>query len=488
MSWLKDAHEELAQAITDRCLEGYLSVRGGRGVTFIVPGADDMKKIVAGAYSSDKAKVEEAETLIKMHIVQSCMELGKDFKPASGDIGSVGGSILTASEVGEKTATLKGGAKVQRVDAQILREGAAVWKVTSGSLPSKDDGWKPARRGGRVQGGGSFVGGGPLSREAFTNQLLDHFKTHALSGSPDAKAEAFRVFHAAVSCLLRHMKTCAASDANAEAKLALATAISILDRNPIVNWALIVEPFRTGGDMLLPQSVWDSWDQATGSGQKGAKTTAKFFSDPQAAVSQIYPEAASAAIFSQPGRVQTAIEACREEVMGQAVSASPISYMEKAYASTLAKNQIGAVSDVWPKGVAAKLGEGRKLWQDLLRGKVKACFIDAPISEACECACRLVSETLRGKDFCAEFREVGGGEGGVAPRGNIFDCLSKNVSCTDFLYAPQSTEMINSVPSRSVGVDPLNTRLILNTDLQANAHLESAAAEQPAANSDWIGA
>ena len=475
MSWLREKDSDLADALTDRCLEGLLSVRSrGPGVTFIYPGKSVSEKIVKGAYDSDKAKVEESEKLVKAHIIPTLVTAGSEFTTK---IGSLAGGQLEASEKKASEVTIKdGGAKVKRIaDAKILRDKVAIWEVTSGSLPASGS-FDPDTLRGKKGGDAAAPVGFQLSRSEKTFQLLEHFQIHARSSSPNAKAEAFRVFHAAIVSLLAHLKNCCSDPA---AKLAFATILSVLDRNPLVAWCILVEPFRNG-DHLLPDSVWRTWDQRDADPVEATRRKIKFFESPQDAVTVSLPEISGAKIFSQPDQVEAAVEACREAIMTRAASSNPCQLMSDAYENSLSKNRLGSVDNIWPDGVCAVLGNGRKLWQDALRGKVKCCFVEqTSFAASASAACSIVSEALPGQDFLGEFMSVCGGAGQIAVKGPIYDTISKNLNSKDFYAFPRQTSKLSSTPS--IHERPTD-RPVFNADLQAQADLEEAHGfkEQPA--------
>jgi hypothetical protein len=347
------------------------------------------------------------------------MESASDFKKK---IGSRARVLLTSSKItGATSATLPGGAVVEKVSKPSYlptQENLAIWKVTSGEVPTSGEDFDP-RTVRRLVGGSEAPAG--HTKHSINFSLWNRFQANWKAGNSSG---ARRVYHEACLTLLTLVFH--------QDKTLYDTLMSIVDRDAVATWYIAID--------LVPASMLQGWTETHVASPETHML--KFFTDPAAAMQHCSPAAAGAAIFANPRGVSDAIRAQAESLL-QSDCRAPRTYgdvIKEVYAAALSSNSIGSVSNVWPAGVCAALAS-RKAWQDLLRLHIKLLFAGSEASELPVELHALVHETLRGANHEEEFDRLASGKGEVGTSDKETMTLLLPGS-TNFLYFPRPSALV----------------------------------------------
>jgi hypothetical protein len=257
-------HADLLQIITACCAGGLVSAPAieGVGVTLLIPPAD----VVAGMKRDVEAgRFEPAETALKSYILPVCL-----LAPKPGE--SVGNklAVLIGTVEGSGSEISLGPLRLQRVDgfaAPGKRCGshcgrAALWRVLSGVPPTDGTAWRPEARprkprkprDGETAGGaaggdyedeeGEYEGGCDMRRGIY-ERVVRSMAAPAGGAAGDASLVAAASF-------LRFLHKRHAAD--------FASVAQAIDPSPLATLYLLLEPYRTGGDFLVPSAVIADWN------------------------------------------------------------------------------------------------------------------------------------------------------------------------------------------------------------------------------------
>jgi hypothetical protein len=486
MPWIQAQDEDFADAITDLCLEGALASRAkGSGITFLFPTAAVRKDVVAKAYSD---KADEAVKLIRAHILPGVLQSAASFK--IGTIGSKAEVVLKVKDIKGLAVELEGGALLEKAPSfkpLEERKNMVVWAVKSGAVPTtgaKFD-FKAAER---KKGGGPPAAGEFTFRQAAGRDVESEFE-HRIEQLGDAAcktvssvADAYEPFSRRVLALLN---TLASTPEFHEDYL---KALCVLDPNPIVNFYILFEPWAEhskASQYFICQRAFES----LGSGQSTHDNPAKFhrdlFENPAKAMGE---KAKTAQIACNPTSVADAVRAFSLDKRGSMCITSAqdvISGVDEMISS----NTIGGCKDVWPPCVAACLGGGRKLWQDLLRYNLRItqielhrCGVHAPagnLKDILVTMWHLVRVSFPGTDMEKEVHNHVFGHGGGRVERLTVCMFFTFVNSADLLYFPMPVAVVEKQPKGPHGghpasAEPFNGADVSHTYLEAQAsHTEA---------------
>ena len=128
--FLEKTEPDLAEAISDICMEGALHARGKYGISFIMPDSGLMKKIIEAAYSEEP---EEAANMLSACIITSFANNASNFPMESGN---KLGYKLVVDKVDGKKVKFNGGKLEIEIDNSfkpMADKQLAVWKLVSGT-------------------------------------------------------------------------------------------------------------------------------------------------------------------------------------------------------------------------------------------------------------------------------------------------------------------------------------------------------------------
>lgn len=444
--WVKSKDEALAGAITDLCMEGALSTgRRTSGTTFLFPTEGVRKQIVDKAYSDD---AEEAITLIEAHIIPDAVRTAAEFRKG---VGSRARIKLEVEDGTGSTVTLKNGAKlsVAKDFKPLRKDNICVWEVDSGEVPLEGPEFETATRGrGKASRPKTEVTGGD-SRERGSRGAL----ASAIESSYNAcmKVDHCRSHDPYLShsvSLLNFLSTNYPDD--------LVKVLPMIDRDPMVTFYLLVEPYKTkGSDYVLSDSVLfgpKGWNGATVFERAITEFRSYFeMSEKQTAPSAEDRSSGDLVVpfaFRNPTTVRSAVDNMRLNILGDDGRKSNKVNTPKgvcaAYESLAKQNAIDGIQPVLPDVTLAALPGSKKLWQDELRFMVHAAMEEIRgMPEYLEDNFSEVISMLRfhrpGNDYASEVALASLEElrNNVAPQAE-FTLLLKFINSTDFLYIPVS--------------------------------------------------
>ncbi len=423
--WVEAQDPGFATAIRDLCLEGALSP-GRSGVTFLYPEDDAYRKEITTKAYTDEA--DEASNMIQALIIPTPLLTGADFN--KGPISNLMNIKLTVESAASNKVKLAGGIELTPVkNFQTLAKRAtdiAIWGVSKGKLPVSGEAFKmaPARRG-ATKGGARATGGSESlgARQVLATQVEGEFdqcmaRDRCASRNP---------YLAKVVSLLNFLKS--------HAPASLAVAQAVLDYDPIISFYLILEPYKTQGTFLIPDSVLFG---------EGAWNGAEIFSDAVAEYKAFF----GGKTVRERGAVTAQVDAVRQQISGQSNPRQLPSLVHSAYDSMISQNAINGLGPILPKEAVGLIGANMKLWQDEFR------FI---IHEALQSMRRepqystdtfaAIVRDLRtawpGNNYESEtvLSNVAAMKNNVAPRAELF-LLMKFINSTDFLYVPIASEIV----------------------------------------------
>jgi hypothetical protein len=437
--WVETQDSELAGAIHNLCLEGALSPSGGRGVTFLYPKDKAYRdEIVTKAYSED---ADEAQKLIESLIIPEALLTAADFNRRA--VGNKLGVRFVVESVEGSKVKLAGG--VELVPAEDFRPLAkrandiAVWVVAKGRAPLTGESYTapaPARRGEKKARGGAD---GMVPSERFLLALKVENKFD-LCMRVD-RCLGHNPYLAKVVSLLNYLKV---SQPDLFAKV-----LPVIDYDPVVTFYLLLEPYKTSGEFLIPNAALfgeGGWNCAHAYGNAVEDYKALFASG---------PKESTALVFRDRPAVMAQVDAMRLRYNGLAPRQGP-QFVQDAYATLAAQNTVQGSGPVFPDSTLAALAGGKKLWQDEFRFIVHEALQtmrQMPYSpDVFGSIVRDIRACWPGNNYGGEVRlsNLADLRGNVAPRNELL-LLGKFVNSTDFLYL--------SAPPDAVGAalgDPNN--------------------------------
>lgn len=340
--WLKEYDRDLYDTFEDLCMLYLLNSRPA-GVTFFYPTDAKLRgELAAKARGSD---APQAVRLLKSLVAPVLLE-----KPE--DIAAGAGSRLGVLFEVEKTQAngrvhLKGGAVVapSKQYRQLPSDGAgaAVWDLLEGRLPLEGPAFEPprARRQRGTRGGGEAAGlRRALARKVEGDYAAAMARDHCTSRNP---------FLSAVSTLLHTLQV--------SYPAVLDRILALLDRNPVTCFYLLLEPYKTTGEYLVPDEVVAFWNGLELSLDPAAEFAGFFEMRPS--------EGADAKCFAEPEKLMAAVNRVRGKVI---VAGRPEIPMEiiRVYRVLAAENTVGGFGPVLPAATLAAARD-RLLWMDWIR-------------------------------------------------------------------------------------------------------------------------
>ena len=238
----------------------------------------------------------------------------------------------------------------------------------------------------------------------------------------------------------------------------LVRAITVLDRNPVASFYILVEPYKSTGQPYLSHGSINAW---IGSGtdaevDQPAHEMLGLF-EQLAHVGEStrstdgQGEVESSALFNNPSRVYSESRNVASAVI-EKTSVNLLREIGNAYSDALEANQIGNVDAVWPNSVVSDLKNSRKLWQDLLRFDLRIIQShllhrrgDVDPASLLNMFESIVQRSFRGDDYWAEVSDRFGTKSGDARRmapGAEISRLCEFIQSWDFLYCPRTDAFV----------------------------------------------
>jgi hypothetical protein len=446
--WVEAQDPAFAAAINRLCLEGALSPGGrGAGVTFLYPEDKAYRdEIIEKAYTDE---ADEAEKLVCSLIIPDALLTGADFSRRA--VGSRTGVKYGVESADASRVKLTGGVELTPArDFQTLakREGSiAIWLVSKGRLPLSGEAYKaPAARGAKTGGRAVRGGNGGMSDRA---QLALTVECEFDRCMKQDRCRAHNPYLARVVSLLNYLRVAAPET--------YAAVLPVLDYEPIVSFYLLLEPCKTAGAFLIPDSLLFG---PAGSAWNGAEAYANAVEEYKAAFSSMAglspdPSKEAPYAFRDHAAVAAQVDAVRQAI-GQHNPRQVPQLVHDAYSTLVAQNSIQGLGPVLPDATLQNLASGaapgdtgaKKLWQDEFRFIVHEALqtmrqLPAYASDVFANIVRDIHTAWPGNQYVDETRlaNLADLRSNVEPRTSLL-LLLKFVNSTDFLYTPAPPEVV----------------------------------------------
>jgi hypothetical protein len=423
-SWVASRDGEFGAAITHLNLDKTLS--GNTPLTFLYPDADYRAEIVNMAYNEPDRANAAIESLI---IPGGALSSSRAFARDAGDpIGSQLGVEYKVKNARNGRVTLTGEDSANSFELATVDRfndagpNQAIWEIVRGRPPLTGKAFtrRPKSRRAEKRGGGAAGG---VKRQQMAVQTEKAFEACLVAGTHLRT----NPYLERVISLMNYLKI--------EDPATLLKILPVLDYDPMVTFYLVVEPYKTQGEYLIPDGVLDAW--GGGSVYKNAK--------------QEYINLFSAAaglgddslVFGDRASIVAAVDAVRARLMELTPARCPQS-VQDAYAVLGKQNEIQDLKRVLPDSTKAALAGGKKLWQDEFRFITHVAIHDArKLVGAAERAraFRKITEELRnswpGNNYSSELllTNVDDLKKKVNIRTELI-LLTKFINSSDFLYVP----------------------------------------------------
>jgi hypothetical protein len=447
--WIELQDSDFAGAIRDLCMEGNLSPgHYGTGITFLYPKDKSYREEIVSKAYSDQA--DEAIRLIESLILPVLVTSAADFR---GDIGSKLGIKIEVEGVTGDKIKLKNGAVIVPVNSfkPLKRDNISVWMIDSGRAPMEGPEFKPPKR---VRGGVETTEEQPkitqLSKRAELASTVElNFDRcmrtdRCISNNPYLENSV---------SLLAHLK---------RYQLDLFTKVlPIIDRDPGVTFYLLVEPYKTHGEYLLPNDVLygeNGWN-GTMTYEDPVSEYKSFFenlssNDGNSANNNLTGRYEIPKAFSEPDSVRSMVDQMRTSLTGNLNKVRTPTDLRALYATLESTNTIGGFGPILPESTLKALKNGKKLWQDEFRFLLHAKFQQLGVGQSddglnyssTEYAgeiVRFIRDHMPGNNYSheAKLSNLEAFSHDVHPT-ERFAALTGFINSTDFLYTPVPSEKI----------------------------------------------
>jgi len=444
--WVEAQDPDFAGAIRDLCLEGALSP-GGRvaGVTFLYPKDKAYRQEIIDKTYSDEA--DDAVKLVESLIVPDALISGADFNRRP--VGSRLGVKYAVESADAGKVKLANGVELTLADdfRPLSRRAGdiAVWIIAKGRLPLTGEAYKapaPDRKG--KQGGARHGGddGALTDRQLLATNVEGEFDRCMKQD----RCRTHNPYLAKVVSLLNYLK--AKYPAN------LLTVMPVLDYDPVVSFYLLLEPYKTRGEYLIPDTILfgdGAWNGADAYGNAVEEYKAVFRALPnQQTMSATDSQSGAPTIpkvFSDRAAVAAQIDVVRQQIISTQNPRLAPKLVQDVYAVLTSQNSIQGMSPILPDSTLRAVAGSKKLWQDELRFTVHEALQTMrgmPYStDVFASIVRDLRNKWPGNDYSAEISlsNLDDLRTNVAPRPELL-LLTKFVNSTDFLFMPVAPETV----------------------------------------------
>jgi hypothetical protein len=443
--WVEAQDPDLAAAIRDLCLERALSPAGpAGGVTFLYPKEKEYRaEIVSKAYSDE---AEEAVKLIESLIIPDALVQGADFsrRPVGSKLGV---KYVVESADSMKVKIANGVELVPSSDFSPLESRAnklAIWVIAKGRLPLKGEAYKapPPERRAKHGGGDSGVSGiGLNDRQLLAANTEGEFDRCMKRD----KCRSHNPYLAKVVSLLNYLK--------AKAGDVLLKVMPVLDYDPVVTFYLLLEPYKTRGEHLIPDSLLfgdGAWNGADAYGNAVSEYEAIFRALPNQQAMSATDSSTGSPVIPWAFRDRAAVAAQVDVLRQQFGAANPREgprIVQDVYAVLAGQNSIGGMAPILPDSTNAALAGSKKLWQDEFRFTVHEALQEMRQTPYSTDTFASIVRDLRtawpGNNYSEEIclSHVSDIKSNVGPRPELL-LLTKFVNSTDFLYMPVAPDIV----------------------------------------------
>ena len=231
----------------------------------------------------------------------------------------------------------------------------------------------------------------------------------------------------------------------------------ILDRNSIVSFYLLVEPYKTHAPYLIEDDILfgsEGWQETPLYTEPNSEFLAFFDTSPDP----------SATYANNPTSIQGIKTKLGQLLIGKASIVTP-KHLLDTYKMFIKENKLGSIANVLPASTIRAISAEQKLWQDEFRFTFHINFYEIAKSYEGSWFLNMINDIRTlwpGNDYAKEMQFTNANEH-IADLNNQerFRILMKFINSSDFLYTPIPSSLVPSANnSTSDYVDP---RLALST-------------------------
>lgn len=477
--WIEAHDKALAEAIRDLCMEGALSPKRKTGITFIYPTTSQRKQIIKDTYSSDPIKAIQQ---LDAHILRTALVPGCDFQKI---ISCRLGIIIKIKNHTDTEIILENGAKIVIAEdfIPLQKDNIAVWLLESGEMPTEGEEIDQKI----VHGRGEITDPQPVRHKSSARAILATTVEQSYNDCMRTDhCRSFDPYLSHVVSLLNFLKL--------HHKTVLNSILPLIDRDPIVTFYLLLEPYKTTNDHLLGDVLLfgaKGWNGAQ-IYEGAVEEFYQYFNDLGDATEESATDRAGhktiPLIFSNVGMVRRNIDITRIALLGHEGDrvnkiATPQA-VRTFYEILSSTNTIADAHCVFPDDTLRQVPKLKKLWQDELRFVLHAALQELrhrPYSkETYETILKMLRFDRRGDDYAREssLTDALRLHNNIAPQAE-FELMLRFINSSDYLYIPVTREHITShwgdvpVTDASQFYNP-NSRLnIINTEISKDKLYDS---------------
>jgi hypothetical protein len=347
--WIEGHDEQFAGLIRNLCMEGALAP-GFAGVTFLYPEDKAYRDSIIDADG------DEAVKMVQSLIIPEGLLIASDFQ--SHPIGSYSGVLYAVEETSKDTVKLQGGIMLKKADDFHLlqyKEGdrLAVWNITAGRLPLTGAEYQRPRKG-RTEGGARHAkrgGESHLSKRATFAATIEKEFDDCMKADGCMAKDPYLAKSVSLLDFLREKHPDI-----------FQTVLPLIDWNPIITFYLLIEPYRTIGDYIIPDGILFG-----DGGWNGAETFTDAVSEYKKIFECLRSSDSPAYVFKDHASVVHAVDLIRQRVAAISDKMSLVRLVKEHYNNLTNNNSIGGLSPIYPDSTLALLRGGKKLWQDEFR-------------------------------------------------------------------------------------------------------------------------
>jgi hypothetical protein len=380
MFWLKEKDKDLADAFEKMCMDDSLIPRrSDYGITFIYPDDKDYrKKIIRMANGEDE---EMAIKIMGSLILVQPIHAGRDFERFKESMVSTIGLKIDYVSSDDTSAKFEGGIELEKVEFTPLHHNNFdVWKIVKGEMPIDGEIVERPRR--KIQPRNvPLVEGGDddppvVSHYHYTMaraQIATAVEANFLNLYMNGKHELYNPYIAKVISLLHFLSS--------KHREVFMTVVPIIDLDPFVTFYLLLEPYKTVGEYLIPNEVLfnpsDPWTQID-THENAVHDYMAFFNTIDHLVEEKhFSDGIVPGMFSHPEEVLRDIEEVRNSITGDSDRLNGVRMLKDikiAYEILEKRNQINGKGPVLPQRTIRLLSPYKKLWQDEFRFIISNAF------------------------------------------------------------------------------------------------------------------
>lgn len=359
IDWLYKTDPAFASAVHDGCYDQLLE--STTGLTFLMPDQSTRNEII----KLTDIDPEAAAKILRSYIMPETLHQSSDFRDRQ--VGNKAGVAFEIDNASAGTVTAKG-FKLKKQGHGPSGQNIAVWHVVQGRPPTTGRPYTPplttrhtgARR--RVRHGGGSM---PLTnRQNMAVATEAAFKACMMSSTG---CKTYNPYLSKVYSLLIFLKR--------RDNALFLTLMPMVDYDVMITYYLLLEPYKTRGDYLIPDELLfgdNAWN--------GAETSGTPVTEYKALIAELYalkPENASDPqtkastspyVYKDPASVLTHIDTLRGTVRNVCLTRAKLPQcLQEAYTLLIEQNTISGLGPILPDKTIGLLAHGKKLWQDEFR-------------------------------------------------------------------------------------------------------------------------